>query len=140
MTNGKLSLKALAAFQEPLADIDAAKGTWVPPLGSGTVHDHVYLGYWVHSDLLNEFVKMLYREAWVDKAFVWRRWRLHRDAFINDHSKIMVASASDLRRLLTSIVRCDRFMQGYLEERLRDGTLYAIARRAADLSRQRSVE
>lgn len=136
MTNGSPSLKALASFKDLLADVEASGGVWVPPAGSDSDRDAGRLGYWVHSEILIEFVKMLYREAWVDRVFEWKHWKLQRDAFISDKSRIRLASPSDLQKLLTSIVRSERFKMGYLEERLRDDTLHAIAERAAYLSRE----
>ncbi len=59
------------------------------------------------------------------------RWR----ALLEDPAAVASASAEDLGRMLTALVRSERFGDGTLEAAFERGILTAIARRAAELAR-----
>lgn len=68
--------------------------------------------------------------------FDWRRWLSGPDgsAYREDRTRIAAAPPDDVTRLLTSIVRSDRFNEGELLDAFETGLLATIAARARDLA------
>jgi hypothetical protein len=71
--------------------------------------------------------------------FDWPAWAASPDGrrLIEAPDRIASATADDLGRLLTTIVRGDRFSEGQLLHAAEAGLLLAIARRAAALLDER---
>lgn len=92
-----------------------------------------FLGGPESSGAVDEFVDMVYRTGWVDMTFDWTAWEEGRALFLDDQNRIASATPSELRKLITAIARMDRFSEGYLNNRLEDGTLQAIVIRAGVL-------
>ncbi len=73
--------------------------------------------------------------------FDWMAWLAGPDgrAYREDRSRVAAAPPEDLVRLLTSIVRGDRFSEGELLGAFESGLLAAIARRARELAVERET-
>ncbi|MDQ3126943.1 MAG: DUF6508 domain-containing protein, partial [Chloroflexota bacterium] len=73
--------------------------------------------------------------SWLIQGFDWRTW-LHTDegrALRDQADALDAATADQLAKLLTAIVRSDRFVEGSIEGAFRSGLLARIARRSAAL-------
>ncbi len=70
------------------------------------------------------------------EPFDWPTWASGREgqALLADPDAVADATADDLRRLLTTFIRSERFGDGILESAFNRGMLTAIARRAATLA------
>ena len=68
--------------------------------------------------------------------FDWPTWAATPAAQVLYHDRDALASASvdDLRRIVTAVVRTDRFNEGQLSDAFDSGLMAAIARRAAALA------
>lgn len=73
------------------------------------------------------------------QPFDWMTWMGSPDAkvLVADPGRVAAVDADDLRRLLTAIVRGDRFMEGNVAGAFESGMLLAIARRAGSLLQER---
>lgn len=63
----------------------------------------------------------------------WEAWQAGEEAFLEDHSLIASASLDDVRRLVVTIVRAERFCDGAMQTALETGLVAAVIRRAATL-------
>lgn len=126
------ALRALAGWATRFARPDFSMGAWVvaQPDEDGVTQ----LPWFSYSDDADAFRGMLGEHGWIE-VFDWRAWldtpRGH--ALANDRGALAGASGEELRRLLTAIVRSDRFSEGSFAGAFESGLLLAIARRAAAL-------
>lgn len=113
---GSDRLSALATFAKTLESIDSA--------------DVEHL-----TRIADSFDKMAYRTGWVIEGFDWPEWSKSAEAegFLANHNTIDTATPQQLERLITAIVRSDRFSEGFLLENLQNGVVLLIARRATAL-------
>lgn len=90
-----------------------------------------------YSSAINRFVDEMYRLGWV-VPFNWSQWAASPEGrrLLWDPEAIASASVEDLARIITTIVREDRFSEGALDDAFECGVLTAIARRAGELARQ----
>jgi hypothetical protein len=81
------------------------------------------------------FVRMAYEEEWVLRNFDWPAWSSSKEAMRlrDDRKALAAASPEQLAKLLTVLIRQDRFVEGALNSAYESGLLAAIARRAAVL-------
>jgi len=84
--------------------------------------------YFVFSDQARELIAALP----VTPGFAWPDWTRTEEAqtLIADHARIAEASADQLVKLTTAIVRSDRFTEGSIAGAFKSGLLAAIVRRA----------
>jgi hypothetical protein len=118
----------------PLLDApDADFGHWeVPPERDGVGS----LGYSVLGPVGEAFRAAVASGGWIQVGFAWRAW-LQTDEgrrLRDEPSAIDTATIPQLERLLTAIVRSDRFSEGSLAGAFASGLLGRIARRAAALA------
>ena len=106
---------------------DADFGHWETPPGT--------LGYFVLGPAGEAFQGAVGRGGWVIAGFDWRTWLETPEGTAMRERPEAVADASieQLARLLTAIVRSDRFVEGSIEGAFESGLLARIARRAAAL-------
>ena len=81
------------------------------------------------------FNKMIYQEGWVLDGFEWPEWA-QTDEFKDLFSKpeaLGKASADQLAKLLTALVRKERFCEGTMASACSDGLLARITERAGML-------
>jgi len=85
------------------------------------------------------FVRMAYEEAWVRGNFDWPAWSSSKEAIrLRDDPQVLAAaSAEQLAKLLTVLIRQDRFVEGALNGAFEAGLLTGIVRRAAGLMNSR---
>ena len=73
--------------------------------------------------------------SWVVAGFDWRTW-LARDegrALRDDPDAVATATSDQLARLVTAIVRSDRFVEGSIAGAFESGLLARVSRRAQAL-------
>ena len=82
-----------------------------------------------------KFVKACYDLGWILADFDWPEWKETPEALRlrDDPAGIENASLDELARLLTALVRQDRFVEGGLSEAFETGLLTRIVRRCAIL-------
>ena len=125
-------LRALAELRPILESAAPADfGHWeVPP----PVNEVYSFGYFVFGPAAVAFQQAVGRGGWV-VPFDWRSW-LETDegrAFRERPETVAGATPDQLQKLLTAIVRSDRFVEGSIEGAFESGLLTGIARRAAAL-------
>jgi len=132
-------LRRLGAWADRFADPAFSFGEWVP---ARTGEDGVIAVPWFDiSEAGQQFVSEMYELGWV-YDFDWMTWLGTPEAqeLSRDPEPIAAANADDLGKLLTAIIRGERFGDGQLEGAFHSGILLAIARRAQELQgRQRPI-
>jgi hypothetical protein len=122
-------LRALAAWVDAFERPGFAIGEW-----AGGERDAAGVIQMPYVDFAPEglrFIGEMYAHTWV-YPFDWMAWASTPEAqvLIADPTQIAHAPAEDLARLLTTIIRGDRFSEGEIAGAYERGTLTAIARRA----------
>jgi Family of unknown function (DUF6508) len=79
-----------------------------------------------------------YDDGWVDQDFNWVTWvqTTEYEDLVNDRAKLHTATPEQLSRLLTALVRQDRFIYGAWAAAIKSGLLMSIVVRAAALHRK----
>lgn len=125
-------LRALARWAGILQRRGFRFGTWAG--GQSDANGIIQMPYVIRSDEADAFVRDLVANGWVH-PFDWRAWADSPAGrrLLDNPGEIANASAVDLARLLTTMVRGDRFNEGMLLGAFERGALAAAARRAAAL-------
>lgn len=101
---------------------------------------------WSHlSDAAMQFNELCYADGWVLSEFNWPEWGRTSEAagLLNDTDhpspglNLVDANPEQLAKLITAIIRADRFCEGYLEGAFESGLLVGIVRRASELAAQK---
>ncbi len=125
-------LRALADLVPILEAPDADFGHWdLPPPRDG-VHS---MGWFEFGPTAEAWRAGVARGDWIVTGFDWRAW-LQTDrgrALRDDPEAVASATPDELGRLLTAIVRSDRFVEGSIEGAFKSGLLLRICRRAQAL-------
>lgn len=122
-----MRLRALAELLPQFEAPDVEFGRWSsPPNG---------LPYFDLGPAGLAFVRAAGRGGWVTPAVNWREWAATDECqrFRADPSAIGSATPEQLERLLTLIVRSDRFNEGELAAAFESGVLARILQRATAL-------
>lgn len=120
MNNSKKQIDAILQFL-PSFEADGFKfGEWDSREGA--------FPFYVLSDEARKFMQALYNSGWVE-PFDWTEWQDEAERFVNEPEAVAAADLDDLRRLLTTHVRKERFCEGHLACMLECGNLTAILRR-----------
>ena len=123
-------LRELAGLVPVLGAPDVDFGRWeVPP-----PRDGIYsFGYYVFGPAAEAFRAAVGRGGWIIIGFDWRSWmQTEEGRSLRDRPDAVAAATPDqLARLLTAIIRSDRFVEGSIEGAFKSGLLARIARRAA---------
>ncbi|MFN2135974.1 MAG: DUF6508 domain-containing protein [Candidatus Promineifilaceae bacterium] len=127
-------LQALAAFL-PLFEAPGFEfGVWQGSreLGPG----HYTMPYFEPGKTALAFVQTTYAQNWVLRGWDWPAWTQTEEAvrLRDDPAALAAASAEQLAKLLTVLIRQDRFVEGGLDSAFESGLLTAIARRATVLA------
>ncbi len=125
-------LQPFAAWAVRFADPSFNLGAWVP---SRTRADGVIqVGWYEMGEAGQQFVSEMYELGWV-YDFDWMKWlgTPQGQQLTRGPEPIATASAADLAKVLTAIIRSERFGDGQLEGAFESGILVAIARRAREL-------
>lgn len=116
-------------------DPEFVSGSWG---GGGSRDGVVEMPYFQLSPEAGAFVQAAYAAHWVRPEIVWSDFAAGADyrSMREDPTTIATADADLLARLLTTLIRGDRFNEGLLAGAFDDGTLPAVARRMAVLAEQ----
>ena len=124
---------------QPLADLlpilespDADFGHWeAPPPVDGVFH----MPYFTFGPTADAFMAAVGRGGWIVVGFDWMTWlQTEEGQSLRDRPEaVAAASADDLAKLITAIVRSDRFVEGSIVGAFESGLLARIARQAAVL-------
>ena len=120
---GPPRLDNLAAFLPAFAD---------PEFSVGSPGGPTYFDY---SEAVNRFVDVAYEDGWVSPEVDWPSWKETEEArrLRDVPTAIPEATAEQLQKLLTTVIRQDRFVTGALAGAFESGLLTAIVRRAEQL-------
>lgn len=85
-----------------------------------------------YDELVDEFVRSAYDCGWVLRDFDWPTWKYSAEAIAlrDDQGAIARATPEQLARLLTVVIRQDRFAEGELLNAFDSGLILRIVRRA----------
>lgn len=119
-------LPALERSDFKAGDIVASRetepGVWSMPYAS-------------YGETADEFVRAAYEHGWVLRDFGWPEWKdsMEAKSLYDDDASLAVATPEQLARLLTVVIRQDRFVEGALLDAFESGLILRIVRRAAKL-------
>lgn len=134
-------LVSLAAYAPKLRDTPKEFIEFVPREGTGSRDDPYVMGtgQWILSVQGDRFVEMAYNTGWVLSGFDWPKWQGTDEckSLLFDRAILAHADEQQLARLLTAIIRKDRFAEGTLVEMFENGLLLAVSERAAQLAKDR---
>lgn len=125
-------LRTLADLVPVLEAPDADFGHWdTAPTSGGVEH----LPWFTFGPTADAFRVAVGRGGWVIAGFDWRSWMATREgrALRDRPDAIAEASTDELAKLLTAIIRSDRFVEGSIAGAFESGLLARIARRASVL-------
>jgi hypothetical protein len=129
---GQGRLQRLAAFAYRLCSPPTDGGTAV--LGDGTTGAPFRPGNSPTAGLEAQLSKMIYDAGWVMAGFDWCDWMQNDgDRYWKEPGTLAGATEDDLAKLLTAIVRQERFSDDTLREAIANGVLLAAAERARSL-------
>jgi hypothetical protein len=133
-------LDRLAAFLPVFEDPGFSFGSWIG--GKPMPHLQLHMPSFVPSDPAEAFVRMAHDMGWVLSDFDWKSWKVGGEAgeLLNNSETLARATPEQLAKLLTVLVRQDRFVEGSLAQAFDSGFLVAIVRRADALRREISTE
>ena len=127
-------LRALAPFAHRFQSPGFDFGQWVhPPARADGVLEFPYFAF---STEASDFIRTCYEVGWVQE-FDWPGWKSSPEAIqLRDcPAAIEEASPDQLGRLLTVLIRQDRFVEGALNGAFESGFLVRILQRIASLAR-----
>ena len=104
---------------------DVATGTFIMP-------------WFSHAELTSRFLEVAYRDGWVRPDFDWLAWEMTPEArrLRDDRGALEQATVLELARLLTVVIRSEKFGEGALAEALESGLVTAVRRRIEQLRRE----
>ncbi len=94
------------------------------------------------SAVASEFIHAAYDAQWVQKNFDWSKWMAEPEAtsLRDDPAVLARATPDQIARLLTVLIRQERFCEGSLASAHKSGLPGGILRRAAALESELSTE
>lgn len=129
-------LQAIAAFADELEAPEFDAGNWHDSEARQTPDGEVHTMPWFQpSERADAFIRTASDNGWV-QPFDWMAWveTAEAKALRDDRQALATATSDDLQRLLTAIIRAERFSDGSLEWAFQSGLMAAIARRARTLA------
>ncbi|MEY3232074.1 MAG: hypothetical protein RL689_2163 [Planctomycetota bacterium] len=128
------SFTGLAAFVPIFEDPAFVFGAWNTRTKSqpGVVSEPMY----ILSEPAHRFYRAVYELGWILTDFDWPRWMSGEEAqrLTHDAEAVDAASPEQLARLLTAMVRSDRFCEGALAGCHESGLIIRILRRVQALA------
>lgn len=127
------ALIALAAWLPRFESPDFRVGDWEG--GEADAQGVIQMPYMAWSEEVDRLVDELGRNGLV-RPFDWMAWTSTPRGYelVTESEAVADASAADLVRILTAIVRSERFGEGQIEAAFDRGVLQACARRAGELA------
>jgi hypothetical protein len=97
---------------------------------------HFTMPSWEDSSEVHAFQALVYEDGWVRGDFGWPTWKESEEAraLRDDPATLAAATPDQLAKLLTVVIRQDRFVEGTLASAFESGLLLAIVERAAALA------
>ena len=141
MADLRARLEALAAFAGELESPGLEAGHWHDSELRQTPDGDVWSMPWFEpSDRALAFIRAVGANGWVE-PFDWMTWAETDEgrSLREDRAALAEATPDQLQRLLTTLVRADRFSEGTLAWAFESGLMGAIARRAATLATELSL-
>ena len=129
-------LAAIGAFADELDSPDFDPGQWHDSERRQTPDGEVWTMPWFElSDRAEAFLAAIRANGWIE-PFDWMDWAQTDEATAlrDDRAALGRATLDQLQRLLTAVVRAERFSDGTLEWAFDSGLMAAIARRAQALA------
>ncbi|WP_279482267.1 DUF6508 domain-containing protein [Aureimonas sp. SK2] len=127
-------LTALAPFAETFAADGFRFGDWGggQPMDGGAIQ----MPFFSLSEPAQAFVQAAYDGGWVPSDFSWGDWHGGEEAtrLRRDPGAVEAAGVRQLAKLLTTLIRGDRFSEGTLASAFESGLLPRILRRVAELA------
>jgi hypothetical protein len=126
-----MQLRGLVRFLPALERPDFRAGDMVAPReterGARTMPHATY------GETVEAFVRAAYEDGWVLRDFDWPTWMASAEArsLRDDEAALAAATPGQLARLLTVLIRQDRFVEGALLDAFESGLILRIVRRAA---------
>ena len=124
-------LEALAHFLPVLAKPEFKAGEMQQPR---QLKSNLYtVPHASYTEAANDLVKVLYAKGWIRSDFDWPNWAPSPEAraLRDDPAALAEATADQLAKLLTVVVRQERFSDGALLAAFDSGLILGIVRRAA---------
>jgi hypothetical protein len=131
-------LERLSAFLPQLRDSKATFGRWRGGDAVAGNENIRTMPYFEPGDWAMRFTDMLYQSGWILEGFDWMQWAQTPEgqSLISNKDAIATADEKQMARLLTALVREDRFSEGALASAFDKGLLLAIAERAQRLMQE----
>ena len=131
--SARAALRAIGAFAEELEAPGFEAGQWHPSEPTREDPSVHTMPWYELSPRAEAFVRSL---ASIMVVFDWPTWAATDEAQALHDDRVVLAAASpeQLSRLVTAVVREDRFNEGALGDSFDSGLMAAIARRAAALA------
>lgn len=109
--------------------------------GKADVNGVIEFPYFLLSDAAQKFITCCYADGWVLADLDWSAWMRSTEAIElrDEPERLANASPIQLAKLLTTVVRQDRFCEGSLSSAFDSGLLLAIVRRAKRLATEFGV-
>lgn len=135
MVDLRSRLRGLAAFADELESPGFDAGHWHDSEPTAADPDVITMPWYELSERALAFVRAIGANGWVE-PFDWMAWAETAEgkALRDDRDALAQASPDQLQRLLTTLVRADRFSEGTLGWAFESGLMAAIARRAEKLA------
>lgn len=116
---------ALAAFVPALEAASFKSGEWA---GGETDGDGVITMPWFNQNAdMSAFIDACY--PLMLKGFAWPEW-IHTEDADRVQADFSVATEEEVRKVITAMIRQERFVEGLLASACQNGTFLKIARRA----------
>jgi hypothetical protein len=92
--------------------------------------------YWEYSAEAERFIQSCYDDGWILPTFDWVEWKSSQEAaeLRNSPSALAVAAPDQIAKLLTTLIRQDRFEEGNIAAAFQSGLFRLIVRRAHALA------
>ena len=132
-------LRRLAEFEAYLSDPDDPAFEIVPATHEGD--EMVQMPWWNVREVGQAWLNLLREDGWL-RPFAWSRWSsTPRGArLLGSLDGPDDASEEELVRILTTLVRQDRFFDGALASAVRSGYVPHVCRRAGELADALEIE
>jgi hypothetical protein len=133
MTVTREALLALAGWADEISQPGFATATWQG--GEPGPDGVILMPYATYHDRLDAFVADMYRVEMV-RPVDWMQWVATPRAqeLLDDPGAFAGATADEVSRILTSVIRAERFGDGSIEGAFQKGIVQAAARRARALT------
>lgn len=123
-------IDAILHFFTAIDAPDFSAGTWAPTEADKLPH-------FIHSDTLEALIAALFEHHWI-YDFDWPAWQPVADRYIQSPALLSDAGLGTLRKIFTTHVRRDRFVEGHLASLTAQGHLKAIFHRLKALREQQA--